>query len=300
VNIDTLPVHLSYSGGPNGPGRRRRASQIRLVVIHTNEPGPDELTTGAEGLAAYTAAAHPTDYPAYHVVGDNDSAVRTAGDGERVNGAGGVAEFALHYCLYGTARQTAQQWADPYSHAELVLAATIVRQWCDRYSLALDRITGGQLNSGRGICGHGDVAAVFPNNAGHYDPGPAFPWGDFLTLVRSGAPSAADLEAYFRLLEEADVEHGMCVDAAIGPDGEILKLDRWGGLHLTPGKAPVSTLYRVGEDVARKVLVKSWAKGQPSGYVVDLAGGLHAFGGAPAVQTVGYFPKAKIVQINEV
>lgn len=182
MSLDSLPVVLSYSGGPNGPGRRPRRLPIDLIVVHTNEGGAAEPLTGAEGLSRYTAAPHPPDYPAYHVVVDGDSAVRTAHDGDKVNGAGGVNEHSWHICLYGTAAQTPAQWHDAYSRGELDLAAALVSEACERFHLPVRRDPTLRL----GICAHGDVSALHSESQGHTDPGPNFPWVEFLELVAHG------------------------------------------------------------------------------------------------------------------
>ena len=184
MNLDDLPFVGSYSGGVDGPGRRPRREPISLIVIHTNDGGPQDPSTGAEGLANYTAGVHPPDYPAYHVVVDSDSAIRTARDGEKVNGAGGVNERAWHLCLYGTAGQTSSEWHDAYSTAEIHLAAGLVREACDRFGVPKVR----DQSLTRGICGHTDVSALHAESQGHTDPGVGFPWAEFLELVNGTTP----------------------------------------------------------------------------------------------------------------
>ena len=288
MNLDTLPVVLSYSGGPTGPGRRPRTEPVSLLVVHCNDGGPQEPLNGAEGLANYLQIPRPPDYPAYHVVVDTDSAIRCAWDTERVNGAGGVNGRAWHLCLYGASAQTATQWADPYSTSELVNAAELIRQAALRFHIPTGtRLTPNEVGAGvRGICGHVDVSAVYPASQGHTDPGPGFPWVKFLELING---------------QEDDVEHGMAVDSVCLPDGRVLLLDRWGGIHADPPLKFTGGGYWSGNDVARKIVL---ATTHPvTGYLLDLNGGLHPFAetgvSLPPPRAAGYWKGGKIVPIAE-
>jgi len=260
--------------------------------------------TGAEGLAGYTAGAHPPDYPAYHVVIDCDSGIRTARDNERVNGAGGVAEIALHLCFYGSAGQSSEQWHDPYSKAELVLGAALTREWCGLYGLPVVRVS--PTPGARGICGHVDVSAIYASSQGHTDPGPGFPWAEFLAMVANAGPTPEQVAAYLALLEELDVEHGMAVDVILNPADPTsgYTLDRWGGIHqFGKARGAKGTGWWPQQDVARRIVVTDWVKAL--GYVMDLDGGMHPFGPAdksaalpPALPTA-YWPGGKIVAMSE-
>jgi hypothetical protein len=310
--LDALPIILSYSGGPNGPGRRKRSQVIDLIVIHTNESS-SESAAGAEGLAQYTAAPHPSDYPAYHVLVDSDSAVRTAFDDDRVNGAGGVAERAWHLCLYGTAHQTAAEWNDLYSKAELVIAAGLVREACERFSIPMTKIGAAQVAANvPGVCAHADVSAVYPASQGHTDPGPEFPWDKFMNLVAAPpVPSVADLLKLQQLIEENSVEHGMAVSAATVAEG-VLVLDRWGGVSYAHQVGTVKKRINVekyanAQDIAREiVVVTGLVKGEKiTGYVLDLRGALWRFAEAgatfpPALADVPYWASGKIVAATEI
>src|SRR5205823_3236423 len=66
-------------------------------------------------------------------------------------------------------------------------------------------------------------------------------------------------------------------------------LDLYGGIHEYGYELPSSggTGYWLGQDVARAIAVR--ADGV-SGYVLDRQGGLHEFGGAPAVIGTSWFP----------
>ncbi len=82
------------------------------------------------------------------------------------------------------------------------------------------------------------------------------------------------------------------------PDGSGgVTLDGWGGVHpFATGGSPVPpvpaiTGYWQGCDIARGVVLAPWATASsPAGYVLDGWGGIHPFGGAPAVGGNAYWP----------
>ena len=174
MNLDDLPVVLCNH-------RTRRTGGVDLIVIHTNE-GPEQ-TNSAEGLASYLQRADP----GYNVVVDVDSAIRVAYDNETVWGAGGVNSRAWHLCLLGYSNQSSADWGDPYSRAELVNAAQLVRQAAIRFGVPMQRVTDTRPSAPRGICGHVDVSRYHPESQGHTDPGVGFPWDAFMAMVTNGA-----------------------------------------------------------------------------------------------------------------
>lgn len=96
--------------------------------------------------------------------------------------------------------------------------------------------------------------------------------------------TAEQIAAFFRRLEELDVEHGMAADTVIKPGTGVpgrppvgYTLDRWGGVNAFGGAVTVlASGYWPGLDVARRLIVTDWAKGY--GYVQDLHGPIHPFG----------------------
>lgn len=154
-----------------------RTTPIDRIYLHTNE-GP-ETANGAQGLVNYLARIDG----GYHVVVDDKSAVRAANDDQVVYGAGGDNSHSLSICLIGYAGQSASDWADEYSKAELALAAKAVAYWCIAHNIPAVHVTGaaGQAPTARGIAEHADDHD--PNSAGHTDPGPNFPLADFIARV---------------------------------------------------------------------------------------------------------------------
>ncbi len=159
-----------------------RTEPIEKIVVHVNV-GP-EVQGGAQGLARYLQTIDA----GYHKIADDKQLVTVAGDDQVVWGASGMNQRGLHICLIGSADQSGTDWLDSYSRGEMDVAAHAVADWCKQHSIPVTRLSPAQVATpGKlGICGHVDVTAAFGGaNAGHYDPGPNFPWTPFLQKVLS-------------------------------------------------------------------------------------------------------------------
>lgn len=153
------------------------------IVVHTMEAPEEERT--AENVARYftnpavQASAHwcTDDDSSVRCVRDNDSAWTIAHeDGNRIS---------LNIELAGYAQQTAGQWDDKYSDAELSIAADRCAEWSHKYDIPVRHLSNQQIRtmSEKGFLGHADVNAVF-EWSDHTDPGPHFPWDKFLKMVQ--------------------------------------------------------------------------------------------------------------------
>lgn len=165
-----------------------RSAPIRLIVLHTTESA--EVSNGAESIANYFAKDATN--ASSHIVVDNDSEVRCVADVDTAWAAPGANSDGLQLEMVGAAGQGTSGWSDAYSRAELERAANIVASWCRLYGIPVRHLSVSQVADGssRGICGHVDVTNAFHQST-HTDPGPAFPWADFLARVQElTAPSA--------------------------------------------------------------------------------------------------------------
>lgn len=164
---------------------RPRRGNVEILVVHTNEGR--EGKESAEALARYLA--RPDVVPGYHLICDENSSVLGAPFSHRTNGAGGVWDRAIHLCFTGFANQSYAQWNDPASTAAWGLqGADVARQVCERFGLPMRKISDPRPGN-RGICGHGDVSRYYIESQGHYDPGPHFPWPEFIATVIGKGPA---------------------------------------------------------------------------------------------------------------
>ncbi|MET7335868.1 N-acetylmuramoyl-L-alanine amidase [Nonomuraea sp. NPDC005650] len=173
-----------------------RVVPIRLIVIHTMETG--ESPNVAENVANYFARRSTK--ASAHLCVDNDSAVRTVPDSDTAWAAPGANSDGLQMELAGRAGQGAAGWRDAYSKALLRNAARHAAVWCKKYGIPAKKLSRAELRAGRkGFIGHVDASAVY-KRSDHSDPGSAFPWDEFLALVRAeldgGEPDTDDTKVF--------------------------------------------------------------------------------------------------------
>ena len=155
---------------------------ISVVVIHTMEIR--EHAGAAEACAAWFAS--PVSEVSAHYCVDADTTIQCVRDEDIAWHARGGNTNSIGIELAGYAGQQARDWNDEYSRAVIERAARLAADVCARYSIPIRRVRASGLVAGRrGITGHADVSAAF-HKSDHWDPGPAFPWGRFLRLARSG------------------------------------------------------------------------------------------------------------------
>lgn len=186
----TLPQLQAYPFVPAVNFSTRPGRKPRLIVVHTME-APEKPGT-AEAVARWFAGGvGPAPRASCHFCIDNDSIVQSV----RVEdvawhtpgslGGSYVNDFSIGLEHAGYARQTPEEWADPYSAAMLALSAELVSDLCRAHGIAPTRLTAKDLREGRtnGITGHVDCTRATGSGT-HTDPGPAFPWDEYLRLIR--------------------------------------------------------------------------------------------------------------------
>jgi hypothetical protein len=178
--IRFVPARFFKPGPPEG-------RQIDVLVFHTAETG--EGPTSAEGVAAYFK--DPRDQngnpvmASAHYSGDSNSIVQSVKDRDIAHAAPPMNDHGLHFELAGRANQSAEQWSDDFSRAELELAARWAAAKAEAYAIPLKWVDREGLKRGeRGFTTHFEVSKAFGQST-HQDPGPNFPAARFLELVGS-------------------------------------------------------------------------------------------------------------------
>lgn len=155
---------------------------ISVVVIHTMEIA--ERDGAAEACAAWFAS--PVSEVSAHYCVDAETTIQSVREADVAWHARGGNANSIGIELAGYAGQQGRDWRDDYSRAVLERAARLTAEVCGRYGIPIRRLRAAGLVAGRrGVTGHADVSAAF-RKSDHWDPGPAFPWGAFLRLARSG------------------------------------------------------------------------------------------------------------------
>lgn len=152
----------------------RRASDIRLVVLHSTEGGT------ARSVAQYFAS---TAQASTQLVVDDGACYRCVPDLVIPWGAPGVNTTGLHIEHCGYARWTRAEWLE--HRPMLVRSARRVARWCYRFDIPRRYVgpVGIRLRR-KGITTHRDASRAFGTSGGHTDPGDGFPRDVYLGLVK--------------------------------------------------------------------------------------------------------------------
>lgn len=166
----TTPVHY-YSG---------REKRLRLIVIHTMESPENDDT--AENVAGWFAGANAP-LASAHACIDNDSVVLCLPPSDTAWAAPGANADGYQIEQAGRAAQGIAGWADAYSQSMLRLSAAHARSIAQSAGIPLVHLTDAQLAAGQaGFVGHDQVSRVY-KKSDHTDPGPDFPWDQYMRLV---------------------------------------------------------------------------------------------------------------------
>jgi hypothetical protein len=167
---------------------------VTRIVIHATCPNVGYPAASAPGAAQGTAryfaqagsggSAHYVEDPTSeaHCVPDNVTAWHAPPNPNSIG---------IEICAEGgdyPASYTRAQWLSPQVWPGVLRAAGRARELCDRFGVPKTKIGPGELLAGaHGICGHVDVSQAW-HQSSHSDPGPAFPWPEFMAAV-NGAPT---------------------------------------------------------------------------------------------------------------
>lgn len=235
---------------------------IDVVVIHDMEMA--EKGDTAEACANYFAKTINTPASA-HYCADVDSIVQCVAEHDVAYAAPGCNHNGVHIEHAGYARQTSGDWKDDYSTAMLNMSAVLTADICTRNKLPIEFVDASGLILGhRGITTHAEVSKAFKLST-HTDPGPNFPLGWYLELVRSKTPEAHVAEPAEIVVNAAPIVVLMHPNWA---EGSYIIVCADGGVF-TFGGAPM--LGSLGGTALNKPIVD--ARLTPSGNGLTMLGG---------------------------
>lgn len=159
-----------------------REKALRLIVVHTME-APETPQT-AENIAAYFASGSVV--ASAHACVDQDSVVVCLPASDTAFAAPGANADGYQIEHAGYASQDGAGWNDAESQSMLRLSAAHAREIALAAGIPLKHLTNAELAAGEaGFVGHNQVSEVY-KRSDHWDPGPNFPWSQYMGLVNNG------------------------------------------------------------------------------------------------------------------
>lgn len=165
-------------------------TRIDWIVIHATQGAE---TRGRADISAARFAGIGQEAPtaSAHYIVDPSQVIQTVHEQDVAwhckSHDGLVNQYGIGIELCGLSEQTAEQWADEASEAEIRLAATLVVGICEHWNIPIVKLSVAEIiKRKRGIAGHRDFTQAFAVAGGHMDPGPNFPWDHFIDLIRKG------------------------------------------------------------------------------------------------------------------
>lgn len=179
-----------HSSGSNLPPTR--------VVIHATCPEMGFPKASAKGRAVSTARYFQSSSSggSAHYVCDIGETVQCLGESVIAwHAPPNPKSIGIEICADGgsassfknpNVRYRRSQWLSPQVWPAVLRAADLTRQMCAKYGIPVVKLTPADLKAGKkGICGHVDVSNAF-HQSDHDDPGPDFPWAEFMAAVTDG------------------------------------------------------------------------------------------------------------------
>lgn len=164
---------------------RGRPAPPRVIVIHTTE-GHEHFDAAEDGALHNQRRTDGTSAHYFHDPNSTVQGVHTRDQAHTARRNGN--RIGIHHECCGRAGQTDKQWDDANSNAIIRNAAKQSVRDAKKYGIPPVKLTPAQVRAGaKGFCGHVDITYAYPEDDGdHTDPGPRFPWAEFLALVRAG------------------------------------------------------------------------------------------------------------------
>jgi N-acetyl-anhydromuramyl-L-alanine amidase AmpD len=149
-----------------------RPRTIKHLVLHSMEA--QEKAGVAYRVALYFAEKNAPQASAHYCI-DSAEIVQSVADKDVAWHAPGCNQTGIGIEHAGFAKQTAEQWMDPYSKAMLKLSVELAADLCKRHGIPPVALDASALREGKaGITTHAAVSEAFKRST-HWDPGPGFP-----------------------------------------------------------------------------------------------------------------------------
>jgi N-acetyl-anhydromuramyl-L-alanine amidase AmpD len=200
----SIPSAFHFTEGDN-------LTPTRVVIHATNPDGGTFPAMSAGGMAASTERyfADADALGSAHYVADSSGDVHPLADAVIAwHAPPNAHSIGVEICAMGgdvEGDYTRAQWLSAEVWPAVNRAAEITAAVCARYGIPAVRISAAELAAGaHGVCGHVDVAQAF-GKTDHTDPGPNFPWTEFMAAVGGRAANVtAPLAAMPAQLSEGD------------------------------------------------------------------------------------------------
>lgn len=173
-----------YHGPPKNHGGSGN-KPIKRVTMHCTAGAEPGVKGAARAIARYF---HITDrYASAHYAADSLESVQCAWDAIICYHAPPNKGSIGYELCCSLANEGKGHWENAAHQAMLRIAAKDVAQLCLHFDLPIRKVGAIGLRLGRkGICGHNDVRDAW-RQTDHWDPGPHFPWKQFIGMVKAEA-----------------------------------------------------------------------------------------------------------------
>lgn len=167
-----------------------RSGPVLLIVIHTME-APEKPKT-AFNVALWFGGSQAPEASAHYCV-DATETIQCVKEDVVAWAAPGANRDGIHIEHAGYASQSPAAWDDDYSQQMLARSAALAADIAKRHGVPVVKLTPEDLKdrAATGFCGHVDVTQGRMGGHGHTDPGPSFPWEQYLAMVEAAlAPTS--------------------------------------------------------------------------------------------------------------
>jgi N-acetyl-anhydromuramyl-L-alanine amidase AmpD/prophage tail gpP-like protein len=170
-----------------------RILPIKWIVIHTM--GNDKTSDAAQNVANMFAAGGNAEGPASaHYCIDNEHIIQCVHDKDEAysvkgsDSSGNSINMQSLNFEHAGGNQSASEWQDTFSQQMLRLSAKLTAQRAHAWGIPMVHVIPSGLAAGQsGFAGHVDFSTAFPVAGGHADPGPDFPWAQYMQMVSDEA-----------------------------------------------------------------------------------------------------------------